>query len=85
MTQFASVTVRRVSLLDQLQIMVKVADVVKALAHVVHISAAWVRVPRVAALEMDVGKPPCTEGAPMILKDKLMIAELRMYKNRKSL
>ena len=46
---------------------VKVADVVKALALVVQIAAAWVRVPKVAATKMDVGKAPCTEGAAMIL------------------
>ena len=46
---------------------VKVADIVKALALVVQIAAAWVRFPKVAATKMDVGKAPCIEGAPMIL------------------
>ena len=45
---------------------VKVADAVKALALVVKIAAAWVRVPTPAATKMDVGKAPSTEGAPMI-------------------
>ena len=44
----------------------EVADAVKALALVVGIATAWVRVPRVAPTKMDVGKAPCTEGAPMI-------------------
>ena len=42
------------------------ADVFKALALVVQIAAAWVRVPIVAPTKMDVGMAPCTEGAPMI-------------------
>ena len=45
---------------------VELADAVEALALVVEIAAAWVRVPRVASTKMDVGKAPCTEGAPMI-------------------
>ena len=42
------------------------ADAVEALALVVGIAAAWVRVPRVAPTKMDVGKAPCTEGAPTV-------------------
>ena len=42
------------------------ADVVKALALVVQIAAAWVRVPIVAPTKMDVGMAPCTVGVPMI-------------------
>ena len=42
------------------------ADVVKALALVVEIAAAWVRVPKVAAIKMDIGMTPCPEGAPMV-------------------
>ena len=45
---------------------VEVADVVKAPALVVCIDPAGVRVPGVVATKMDVGKAPCTEGAPMI-------------------
>ena len=41
-------------------------DAVKAPALVVCIDPAVVRVPGVAATKMDVGMPPCTEGAPMI-------------------
>ena len=40
------------------------ADVIKALALVAQIAAAWVRVPIVAATKMDLGKTPCTEVAP---------------------
>ena len=42
------------------------ADVVKALALVIHIAPVGVRVQSVAATKMDVGKAPCTERAPMI-------------------
>ena len=40
------------------------ANVVRALAHHVKIAPVWVRVPSVAATKNDIGKPPCTEGAP---------------------
>ena len=46
---------------------VGVADVVKALALVVCIDPVGVRIPAVAGTKMDVGKAPCTEGAPMVL------------------
>ena len=45
---------------------VAVADLIKALALVVQIAPAWVRVRAAAATKMDVGMDPCTEGAPMI-------------------
>ena len=41
------------------------ANVVKALALVVCIDPAGVRVPAVAATEIDIGTPP-TEGGPMV-------------------
>ena len=44
------------------------ADVIKVLALVVDIAPFRVRVPGEAATKMDVGKTPCTEGAPMIQK-----------------
>ena len=44
------------------------ADFVKALALEVCIAPVRVRVPGVAATKMDIGKAPCTEGAPMIQK-----------------
>ena len=37
------------------------ADIVKALALVVHIAAAWVRFPAEAGTKMDIGMDPCTE------------------------
>ena len=64
------------------------AHVVKALALVVKIAPAWVRTLSVAAMKMDVGMTPCSEGASMIqimmsVEDQLMIAELRLYKKKK--
>ena len=46
----------------------RMADVIKASVHLVEIPPAWVRVPA-AAKKIDVGKTPCTEGAPMIQQD----------------
>ena len=48
---------------------VRVADVVKALALVVEIAAAWVRVPKVTATKMGIGMTPCTECAPIVKQD----------------
>ena len=45
---------------------VAVADVIKALALVVGIATVRVRILAGAATKMDVGKAPCTEGAPII-------------------
>ena len=45
------------------------ADVIKALALVIQIAPVGFRVPPVAATKMDVGKAPCTEGAPMVHQD----------------
>ena len=45
------------------------ADAVKALALVVCIDPAGVRVPGVAATKMDVGKAPPTEGNPIVQQD----------------
>ena len=45
---------------------VAVTDVVKALALVVGIATVRVGILTGAATKMDVGKAPCTEGAPMI-------------------
>ena len=42
------------------------ADVVKALALVLGIATVRVRILAGTATKMDVGKAPCTEGAPMI-------------------
>ena len=47
---------------------VGVADVVKALALVVDIATVWVRILAGASTKIDIGKAPCTEGAPMIQK-----------------
>ena len=43
------------------------AGVVKALALVVFIDPVGVRIPAVAATKVNIGKAPCTEGAPMVL------------------
>ena len=47
---------------------VGVADAVKGSVHLVQIAPVWVRFPA-SAMKMDVGKNPCTEGAPIIQQD----------------
>ena len=43
-----------------------VADVVNVLVLLVEIAAVWVRIPIVQQPKMEIGRPLCTEGAPMI-------------------
>ena len=61
------------------------ADVVKALALVAEIAAAWIRVSEVAATRMGMGMTPCTEGAPIVQQDMSgkPAHELRLYTNLK--
>ena len=42
------------------------ADVIKALVLLVVIAAVLVRIPIAQQRKMEIGRPPCTEGAPMI-------------------
>ena len=63
-------------------------DVARALGLVVWIVPAWVRTLQGAPTKNGLWVDPPTEGGPMIqnrtsVEDQLMIAELRLYKNRK--
>ena len=66
---------------------VGVVDAAKALALVVCIDSAGVRVPGVAATKMDVGRPPLQKVAQwssrISMEDRRCRAELDLWKKRK--